>query len=159
MTTNIGQENLAALGRIALASTGIEMIAEQLIWELLGVEEPGGRALTEGARASWLAERLSRLTERTELDPELATEVVDFARGAKIMFQVRNENLHGVWISLEEGKAVRLRSVLVDGREGPEFRTDSAVASGDELSHIAEGMEGFAQRAHKVLERVRAATS
>ncbi len=86
------------------------------------------------------------------LAPELATEIVHFARGAKIMFQVRDENLHGVWIPLEEGKAVRLRSVLVDGREGPQFRTDIAVASGDELWQIAEAMEVFAQGAHELLE-------
>jgi len=95
MTANIGQENLAALGRIALASTGVEMIAEQLIWELLGMEEPAGRALTEGARPSWLAERLSRVAKRTELNPELAKEVADFASAAKVMFQVRNETSTG----------------------------------------------------------------
>jgi hypothetical protein len=159
MTSDIGEANLAALGRIAMASTGIQMIAEQMIWALLGVGEPAGRALTDRATASWLAERLERLAQRTELDPGLAEQVVDFARGARTAFQVRNDNLHGVWIALEQGEVVRLRSVLVDGREGPEFLADVAVASGNQLSNVADGMEGFAQLAHALLERVRAATS
>jgi len=159
MTANIGQENLAALGRIAIASTGIEMIAEQMIWALLGVDEPAGRALTERAWPSWLAERLEKLALRTGLDAELAERVADFARGAKIVFQIRNDNLHGVWVSLEEGTVVRLRSVLVDGREGPEYETEFADASGGQLSAIAEGMEGFARLAHGLLERVRSAGS
>src|SRR4051794_14592211 len=98
---DIGEETLAALGRIAIASTGVQMIAEQMIWMLLGVEEPAGRALTENARGSWLAECLDRLARRTNIDRALAEQVGEFARGAKTLFQVRNQNLHGFWVALE----------------------------------------------------------
>jgi len=153
----LGQADLAALGRIALASTRIEMLAEQMIWELLGVDEAAGRAVTEGQRPSWLVDRLKRLARRTALDPELANTVVEFARAAKTMFEVRNDNLHNVWISLEEGKAVRIRSVLVDGREGPDFQVDVAVAGAGQLSGLADVMEGFADAGHPLLERLQAA--
>ena len=157
MTSNLGQEDLAALGRIALASTGIEMVAEAMIWELLGVEEPVGRTMTERARPSWFADRLEQLAKRVELEGSLADDVTEFARGARTMFTVRNHNLHGIWVSLEEGKAVRLRSVLVDGREGPEFQAEVAVAGTGQLAKVAEVMEVFARAGHQLLESVRAA--
>ena len=143
---------------MAIASTGIQSIVEQMIWALLTVEEPAGRAMTDRAGASWLADRLDRLARRTELDAELADEVVEFAAGAKTVFQVRNDNLHGVWVALEDGDVVRLRSVLVDGREGPDFQTNLAVAAEGQLASAADAMEEFARRAYELLERVRAAT-
>lgn len=152
----LGQDDLAALGRIALISTGIQMVVEMMIWELLGVEEAAGRTLTDKATPSWLVDRLKRLAKRTNLEPSLASEVVEFARAAKTMFDVRNDNLHNVWISLEEGTAVRLRSVLVDGAEGPEFKGDIAVAGAGQLAAQADIMDSFARAGYELLERLQA---
>jgi hypothetical protein len=53
----------------------------------------------------------------SNLESSIASEIVEFAQASKTMFDVRNDNLHNVWVSLEQGKVVRLRSVLVDGAE------------------------------------------
>ena len=50
----LSKDNLAAVGRIALAATSIEMLVESMIWTLLEVDEAPGRAVTEDARPSWL---------------------------------------------------------------------------------------------------------
>jgi len=156
MDYGLGQEDLAALGRIALISTGIEMVVEAMIWELLGVEEAPGRAVTERARPFWLTERLERLAKRTDLEPTLASDVIEFARVSKTMFKVRNDNLHSVWVSLETGKAIRLRSVLADGHEGPQFTADIAVAGAGQLAAQADIMETFARAGYELLERLQA---
>jgi hypothetical protein len=62
-TRGLGQTDLAALGRIALISTRIQMVIELMIWELLGVEETAGRAITDRASPSWLVDRLKRLAK------------------------------------------------------------------------------------------------
>jgi hypothetical protein len=152
--SELSQADLAALGRIALISTGIQMVVEMMIWELLGVEEAAGRALTDKATPSWLVDRLKRLARRTNLEPSLASQILDFAQASKTMFEVRNDNLHNVWVSLEEGKVVRLRSVLVDGAEGPEFQAEVAVAGVGQLAAQADIMERFAQAGFELLERL-----
>lgn len=50
---------------------------------------------------------------------------------------------------------MRLRSVLVDGREGPEFAVDVANASGAKLQQVAGAMEVFADAGHGLLQRLR----
>jgi hypothetical protein len=132
------------------------MIAEQIIWAILGVEEPVGRTITEKMRAGWLVERLSLLASRSGLNSELVQEVQEFAKAAKTVLEVRNANIHGFWVALEGGGVVRLRSVLIDGSEGPEFQVDIADASGGQLSRAAKIMEDFAKQAHSLLERVKA---
>ena len=130
------------------------MIIELMIWELLGVEEVAGRTITDKTTPSWLVDRLKRLAKRSNLEPSLASEIVEFAQASKTMFNVRNDNLHNVWVSLEEGKVVRLRSVLVDGTEGPEFNAEVAVAGVGQLATQADIMETFAQAGYQLLERL-----
>jgi hypothetical protein len=118
-----GPENLAALGRIALSSTALETITESLILTLLGVEEAAGRALTEGSRPRWLVERLDRLAKRAPLDPAIVFRISDFTKGAALIFETRNANLHAFWAAIEEGGSVRLKSIVVD-------RSGSSAARG-----------------------------
>lgn len=150
----LSQEDLAALGRIVLISTRIQMTVEQVVWVLLGVDELAGRTLTDQTPASRLAEQLERLAGRSGLELRQAEEIKEFARGARTMFKVRNENLHGVWVSLEEGKVVRLRSVLVDGKEGPQFEAEVAVAGTGKLGEVADVMEDFSLAGHTMLRRL-----
>jgi hypothetical protein len=157
MAGELTQEDLAALGRMALASTGIQLAVESMIWELLGVDEPAGRAVTENASPAWLVGRLKLLAKRSGLDPELAQEVAKYADDAKRMFDFRNDNLHNVWTALEEGTAIRLRSVLIDGKEGPVFATDYAVAHEGLLPLLAGGMEWFVRHGLELLDRLRGA--
>jgi hypothetical protein len=154
-----GTEDLAALGRIALASTGVQAIVEAMIHELLGVKDVVGRVFTERVGAWRLTEWLKQLAARAVSDAELAAEVAAFADAARVFFKARNDNLHSFWIRTDDGTVARFQSVVIVPHPGqPEIAWDVAIAETGRLDQAADQMEAFGRLANQLLQRVSAAS-
>lgn len=92
-----------AIGQIAVAASGVEVLLRTVIWHVAGLDGATGRAFTGDARQSELVEMLKALIEIRA--PELKVEVATIGARTKKAFSSRAAYMHQAW-TVQDGVPV-----------------------------------------------------
>jgi hypothetical protein len=109
--TILTQEQLAAIGCVAIESTYCEIVVEQIIWQLSGLDEEHGKHFTQNVQLNSRLELLSTLGKMHIEDEAHKAEFVKLISDLKIANTDRNTVIHGSWTS-------SVRNFLVLWRDG-----------------------------------------
>lgn len=90
------QEQLAAVGCVAIESTYAEAVIEEVIWDLCGLDEEHGKHLTNGVQ---MKNRLTLLSSlgKMHLSKEKTPPFVKIISDLKLSNEDRNTVIHGFW--------------------------------------------------------------
>lgn len=117
--TILTQQQLAAVGCVAIESTYLEQVLERFIWALAGLDEKAGihftHKLSVGPRIDLLRELVL-----SKLDAQYRDEFGALIGRLKESNERRNTIVHGAWITT-------VSNVMVLWRDGPE-KYDPALA-------------------------------
>jgi hypothetical protein len=97
--TILTQEQLAAIGCVAIESTYCEIVVEKLIWQLSGLDDEHGKHFTQNVQLNSRLELLSTLGKMHISDEIHKAEFVKLVSDLKIANTDRNTVIHGSWSS------------------------------------------------------------
>lgn len=140
--TLLTQDQLAAIGCVAIESTYAEAIIEEIIWALCKLDESHGKHLTNGVQLSNrldLLATIAKLHTPKEHQPRISKIISDF----KIATNDRNTIIHGLWVRvLPDGTLAQLGQYpdvkLAAKAEKRRLNLEPLVFSADSVMKVAQ---------------------
>ena len=141
--TDLGDAELRSLGRIAYWAAAIETIMRDIVMGLAQRDPTANeqliRVFTQGASWAELQRHANALMRHVEIDADDASYIREQIAAADQMMSVRNQFLHGRWLSMEDSSAV-----LSERRSGIKVHRFGTEESFDVAESFALTVETFA---------------
>lgn len=149
----LSKDDYAALGRIALASAGLDHFVEWMIWDLLEVSEDMGKVMTNNLGAGQRLQRLKELLDVRACPESLRSELESFTDLVNSTLIVRNNFLHALWLDLGEGP-VRFHWKIRGQKAAKELLLSSSKSRPGELEALADATDTLFLRGGDLLRRL-----